>query len=305
MVIRRSSLNSRAAKDPFKMLGLPRTATREDVKVKYRELAKLHHPDSGTHADARKMEEVNQAYNLLIKEGMHEALHIKKPSPVSRSSDEAEEQKDGAGPKSDPLSELDEEEREKAATLDPATERIREDGKFVYQCRATGEWIALSKPLAKPQHPRYNTYMKHTIDLSADIRQRAKEQEQFEETKSFLDRRYDKYRAWLPFENRFLMILTVLLYSTSVYFMYQRTFTKMVLLYDKWGFYNEQREHREKVNDVYELFKDEADVCTAASAYVFLAAALKADASRAKLPATSSDLRRKEPLYYKNIYNST
>ena len=38
-------------RDPYEVLGLPRNATKDQVKTKYRELAKKYHPDNyiGTH----------------------------------------------------------------------------------------------------------------------------------------------------------------------------------------------------------------------------------------------------------------
>ena len=61
--------------DPFRTLGLERSASREEVKSKYHELARKHHPDSGAvDGDVSRMEEINRAYNQLIKEGMYDRL---------------------------------------------------------------------------------------------------------------------------------------------------------------------------------------------------------------------------------------
>lgn len=56
-------------KCPFLTLGLPKTATRTELKTKYKVLAKANHPDCG--GDANKFKEVNEAYmecNRLIDE---------------------------------------------------------------------------------------------------------------------------------------------------------------------------------------------------------------------------------------------
>jgi len=46
------------------VLDLPTLITREDIKKRYRQLARTHHPDrTGT---TEKMEEINAAYDLLM-----------------------------------------------------------------------------------------------------------------------------------------------------------------------------------------------------------------------------------------------
>lgn len=59
------------AGDPYKILGVPNTATEEEVKAAYRELAKKYHPDN--YADSpladlanEKMQEINEAYDTVI-----------------------------------------------------------------------------------------------------------------------------------------------------------------------------------------------------------------------------------------------
>ena len=56
-------------RDPYEVLGIPQTATDDEIKAAYRRLAKKYHPDlngGSAEADAR-MKEVNEAYNILIK----------------------------------------------------------------------------------------------------------------------------------------------------------------------------------------------------------------------------------------------
>jgi len=51
------------------LLGISKHATAEDTKTKYRELAKIWHPDINSHEEAHiKMQEINKAYALLMKE---------------------------------------------------------------------------------------------------------------------------------------------------------------------------------------------------------------------------------------------
>jgi preprotein translocase subunit Sec63 len=48
------------------VLGLPSNATAQQIKRRYRALAKRHHPDRG--GDPREMQRIIAAYELLIKE---------------------------------------------------------------------------------------------------------------------------------------------------------------------------------------------------------------------------------------------
>lgn len=53
--------------DPYKVLGLDRNASDEDVKRAYRALAKKYHPDlnPGDQEAAKKMQQVNEAYDQI------------------------------------------------------------------------------------------------------------------------------------------------------------------------------------------------------------------------------------------------
>lgn len=52
-----------AAKDYYKILGVSKDATAEDIKKAYRDLAHKYHPDKG--GDAEKFKEINEAYQTL------------------------------------------------------------------------------------------------------------------------------------------------------------------------------------------------------------------------------------------------
>ncbi len=61
------------ASDPYKILGIDRTATDEEVKKAYRELARKYHPDNYMNtplADLaeEKMKEINEAYDTIQKQ---------------------------------------------------------------------------------------------------------------------------------------------------------------------------------------------------------------------------------------------
>jgi curved DNA-binding protein len=56
-------------RDYYEVLGVPRTATAEDIKKKYRQLARKHHPDLQPAAErgraAERFKEINEAYEVL------------------------------------------------------------------------------------------------------------------------------------------------------------------------------------------------------------------------------------------------
>ncbi len=58
-----------AFRDYYEVLGIPRTATDDEIKLAYRKLARQHHPDlhQGKEKDThhRRMQEVNEAYSVL------------------------------------------------------------------------------------------------------------------------------------------------------------------------------------------------------------------------------------------------
>ncbi len=57
------------SRSPYEVLGVPMTASDDQIKAAYRKLAKTYHPDlnGGSKAAEEKMKEINEAYNLLIK----------------------------------------------------------------------------------------------------------------------------------------------------------------------------------------------------------------------------------------------
>lgn len=54
------------APDYYKILGVSRTATADEIKKAYRKLARTHHPDAG--GDEAKFKEINEAYEVLSDE---------------------------------------------------------------------------------------------------------------------------------------------------------------------------------------------------------------------------------------------
>ena len=56
-----------AFKDYYQILGVPRTATEDDIRKEYRSLARKHHPDlnPGKKSAEDKFKEINEAYEVL------------------------------------------------------------------------------------------------------------------------------------------------------------------------------------------------------------------------------------------------
>ena len=51
------------AKDYYQILGIPKSATEDEIKKAYRKLAHKHHPDKG--GEEKKFKEINEAYQIL------------------------------------------------------------------------------------------------------------------------------------------------------------------------------------------------------------------------------------------------
>lgn len=56
---------SKNISDPYKVLGVTNTATKEEIKAAYRRLALRFHPDSGVEKNGEKFTLVNEAYQIL------------------------------------------------------------------------------------------------------------------------------------------------------------------------------------------------------------------------------------------------
>ena len=59
-------------KDPYEVLGIPRTATDDEVKTAYRNMARKYHPDNYTDNPLsdlaqEKMQEINEAYDSIVR----------------------------------------------------------------------------------------------------------------------------------------------------------------------------------------------------------------------------------------------
>ena len=69
----RASYQNKPKRDPYEVLGLPDTASLDEIKKRYRELARKYHPDFlGSNADekvvadaTKKLQEINEAYAIL------------------------------------------------------------------------------------------------------------------------------------------------------------------------------------------------------------------------------------------------
>ncbi|KAG5472464.1 hypothetical protein LSCM1_03863 [Leishmania martiniquensis] len=289
-------------RDPFKVLGLTRSATKAEVKMRYRELARVHHPDAEA-GDSAKMEEVNHAYKLLLKEGGYERLHLPGPSESPGRGAKgpagvtAESRRHGAretttapftvdqqssatawpysgasaGSSSPPLTD---EEVTKLSALDPTTERRTPEGRYLYQNRDDQSWVELDRALVRGQQPRYSSFSVHA-DMSAELRRRAALREKEQNEKSRFQRMVDHLAdsAELPTRNPRLLRIYAVIAACAVYLMYKRTFERTSHQRTRAQFYQELEASREELMAAYEKHKDGLQVSAVAAALVFLAAA--------------------------------
>ncbi|MEI6208960.1 MAG: J domain-containing protein [Desulfuromonadales bacterium] len=55
-----------ALQEALQVLGLGKRATLKEIRARYRELVKLHHPDTGNAGDTEMIRQVNVAHKILL-----------------------------------------------------------------------------------------------------------------------------------------------------------------------------------------------------------------------------------------------
>lgn len=312
-------------RDPFKVLGLTRTATKAEVKMKYRELARVFHPDAEA-GDSAKMEEVNHAYKVLLKEGGYERLHLPGPKDASGiggrggaggagavgvtaegrrrdarqssaapftvdqqaySTETSDERAAGeAAGSASAAPFLSDEEVEKMGALDPSTERRTPDGKYLYQSRDDQSWVELDRPLLRAQQPHYASFAAQA-DMSAELRRRSLLKEKEMNAKSSFQRTADRLAdsADLPTHNKHFLRFYVLLLIGVFYLMYKRTFERTHHHRKRHNFYHNLEDNREELLEAYVQHKAGLQVSAVAAALVFIAAAEGKTACDAVVPS--------------------
>ncbi|ORC90829.1 putative DNA-J protein [Trypanosoma theileri] len=271
--------------EPFAVLGLSRSCTKAEIKTRYRELARLHHPDSKT-GDSKKMEEINKAYNLLLKEGAYERLRLKpagtkrrddarRPNPFSQEQHGQQQQQhhqyqDEEGNNDDVLSDF---EAAKVTALDPSTERVTPEGKYMYQNRDDGSWMVLDRPLVRVHQPRYASFAAQA-DMSAELRRRSLEKEKEENAKTMFQRTVDRMSdsGDLPMHNRTMLYMCCILAIMAFYFVFQRSFAWRKHHRNRTVFYSSLEENREELMKIYDDHHDVLQTSVAAAALLFLTA---------------------------------
>jgi curved DNA-binding protein CbpA len=116
-----------AVSDPYKVLGIPHSATEAEIRAAYRRLVQRYHPDhnDGSPESTRRFEEVQEAYALIRKlqqgTGTNSARRASPPPPRAEPVDPGVEAR---------LAELDRElkrQREAKQEAERNVQRIRED----------------------------------------------------------------------------------------------------------------------------------------------------------------------------------
>lgn len=295
--------------DPFAALGVsPSVANRENVKQKYRELAMKYHPDSGTNSNPAKMEVINRAYNMLIKEGMVDQVRRPSAAGVVGTTDFTS---GGIGEDYDPSTFATEEgeDPEVIAKLDPGTERISEDGThFIYLNTETKQWVRRKAPLTRPKQPRYGTFAhakqdapEWVPDLADDIRRRSLSLQVTEENRTKHQKFLRYWRMMIPFDNPVFVGISILVYIYTFWLLWHRIKDKEYLFEDKREFYFDKRVHREMVDEAFDLFEPEVTLAAEAAMLIFAAAALKTAMEDPIVPPTPSESAPKVPYYFYHL----
>ena len=69
----------------YKILGLESSASDSEVKKKFRELAKKYHPDKNpTENSNARFQEIQDAYERIVKRKFDHPIHQKSPSPKTK-----------------------------------------------------------------------------------------------------------------------------------------------------------------------------------------------------------------------------
>lgn len=259
------------------------------------------------------MEEINRAYNLLMKEGMYEQLHVSRlgaaHSGMPRTPDEfdkwSEHARDGIA-------------SDEIGLLDPDTERQTPDGRFMYQHRNTAEWHIVDRPIARPDKPRYQSFgdttiaAKYRADLQEEIRNMSDTAAREDGEEKDL-RRSSSYRQFLknnedsiPVKMRGPMAFFFFmgLFALCCYLVINRGLNKRRVFEGRREYWNEIKQHKQYTDAMYKEFKPELDVCGAAAALVFLAAARKVAPDAPLVKATPSDLTSRPPAFFHLMWNT-
>lgn len=267
------------SKSAFEVLGVGRTSTKVQIKSAYRQLAKKFHPDAEG-GDAKKMEEINQAYKFLLKEGGYEQLQHKRNDPkrttrktpvhpFSPESEDSESTTHSGTPMSD-------EEMAKWSALDPSTERRTPDGKYMYQSRDDESWVEVDRPLIRAHQPRYASFSAHA-DMFKEMRRRQMMQEKENNEKSAFQKNMDKLAdsAELPSRNPHFLRFYAVALIVVFYIMYERTFARQGHQSRRTRFYVDVENKREELLQLYSAHSLLVEELTAGATIALLAASRK------------------------------
>ena len=259
-------------KNPFETLELPRHATKKEVKVSYRNLAKKFHPD-GPEGDSKRMEELNRAYHLLIKEGGYEKMAAPAPGTGGIKSTATGSSTGKAG-------------FDDFVDLDPETRRVVPDGGgFAYKRRGTDDWVRTEEPITNSSTPRYATYGTQPEEMetiSQQVRametERRQRMDEFEGNNPWIVRKFGR-SDWVPWHGVWVVAFGLLAWATVAYCMLKGHIKWRSTNAQRIGYHLELRRRRELPEEIYPYYHDEMHMAATIAAAALLAAAQKKELS--------------------------
>ncbi len=162
--------------------------------------------------------------------------------------------------------------------LDPETERLTPDGKFMYQNRDSGEWMSMDQPLIRTERRNYGSFAKRQTDeIYQEIRDMMEKADEKHRSRTAADRMRDRFADGgnLPSQDVRILCAMLLLLLGAIYLAFKRTFSYPTHQRSKRSWYGELRDNKLSFDELYDEIKPDLDLSVVAATLVFLAATRK------------------------------